>query len=738
MEILCFFSGVAFFNWKNGYPLILLCAASLLRPRLLWLISFSLGALFALLHAVWVSPVGMPKQPVMDHADAIGVVVSIPSITPEKTQFEFELKSLNKRPVRARILLSCFDSCPIVSAGEKWRFWVKLKKPQNLGNPGGVNRVRSLRARHIEWTGYIRRGASQYLGEVRGIKLGLIKIRSYFSSTLNQKTLRADTKGVLQALTLGLGQQMSPEHWALFRRTGTTHLMVISGAHIGLIAGLTYALVRLLWLRLGSVSYKIPAPRIASIVALVMAFIYSVLAGFGVPAERAFIVCFFMLFRHIGTLSFSVWQAFRYALLAVLLFEPHSALMPGFYLSFLAVGILILMNQLIIKTGVQKTLLMQLACLLGLMPLTLLLFSYGSLNGFFANLVAIPWVGFVIIPIGLLSVFLGPILSIHVLSFVLDKAVSILFVVLNWVDRFAYFNLDYSVNQLGSVILFMLAFAVALILPFKRFLPVILVFMGCGLFPKLEKIHWGEAHIDVLDVAQGLSVVIQTAHHTLVYDTGVQFYHGGDMGQLALVPYLKTLKVKDLDMVMISHPDLDHRGGLKSLEKSYVIRELVVDDPIFYHRGESCHQYPTWQWDGVAFEFLPMPLTSRKKNNHSCVLKVTTDFGSILLPGDIENSGEHYLVQQYADVLSSSFLLVPHHESNSSSSTTFLRCVSPKAAIASYGFDNRYHFPHPKAEARYKAENIPVYSTDHCGLIRVFFTRNHQKKPLNCSKYNKD
>nr|MCH9689230.1 DNA internalization-related competence protein ComEC/Rec2 [Gammaproteobacteria bacterium] len=719
------------------YALVLLCLALFFRPNLFLCTCFALGAFVALLHAFLVSSHDIPAVSVFPEVEITGAVISIPAVTPEKMQFEFELKSLDGHPVKSRALLSCYNHCPSFSVGQIWRIQAKLKKPQNLGNPGGFNYVRSLRARHIEWVGYTRSEYFKYLGESTGFKQRVLNIRSHLSQHLNQQVLEPQTAAILQALTLGLGAQINQDTWGLFRRTGTTHLMVISGAHIGLVAGMTYGLLRRLWSRLGTLSIKIPSQRIASIGALCMALIYSVLAGFGVPAERALIVCFFMLLRNIVSLSFSVWQAFRYALLAVLLFEPHSVLMPGFYLSFIAVGILITANQVIQAKGIQKMLLMQLSCLIGLMPLTLFLFSYGSINGFFANLLAIPWVGFILIPIGLTTVFLGAGLSMDSLAHILDKAVMLLLQYLNWIDGFARFNTDFSFNALWYAGVLMLAFGITLIFPIKRFLPVIFVLMLSGLYPKQKSIHWGEASIDVLDVAQGLAVVIQTAHHRLIYDTGIKFYRGGDMGQLVLIPYLKKLNTKMLDMVIISHPDIDHRGGLVSLEQTYAIRELLVDDPVFYHRGESCHQYPSWRWDGVLFNFFPMPLDSPKKNNHSCVLKITTDFGSMLLTGDIEQSAERYLVKKYDKALQSSFLLVPHHESKTSSSALFLAHVSPSAAIASYGFDNRYHFPHAQTIERYQAQKIPVYSTETCGLIRVFLDKKSKNKHPECTKCNK-
>lgn len=696
-----------------------------------------LGLSWSACHDAYISSYAMPKESVIQHALLTGTVSSIPAINTSKTQFTFDLKSLNNKPVRARVLLSCYDTCPRLKAGQIWQLQAKLKKPQNLGNPGGFNYVRSLKARHIEWVGYTQRDSFKYDGRATAIKQRLLEIRQDLSNNLSARSLGEKTAGILQALTVGLGSQINQDTWALFRRTGTTHLMVISGAHIGLVAGLTFGFLRRLWSCLGGLPLIIPAQRIASIGALLMAFIYSVLAGFGVPAQRALVVCFFMLLRHMGGPCFTVWQAWRYALFSVLVFEPHSVMMSGFYLSFGAVGILISINQLTSQQGILKALWLQLGCLIGLMPLTIFLFSYGSINSFFANLLAIPWVGFVIIPLALFAVFWGSITSVTWITSILKPAVNLLLSYLHWIDGFSVININASLTSLLMPLSIILGLTLLVILPKIRFLLLSIILIFPAVFIKYEKPRWGEAYIDVLDVAQGLSVVVRTAQHVLVYDTGIKFYRGGDMGELALIPYLKTLDIKALDTVVISHPDLDHRGGLASLEKAYAIKNFLVDDPNFYHRGNSCHDYPDWVWDGVTFRFFPMPLASRKKNNHSCILQISNSTGQVLLTGDVERSGERYLVEHYGDALKSSILLVPHHGSKSSSSELFVKQVKPIAAIASYGFDNRYHFPHAQAMKIYDTHKIPVYSTENCGFIQAGLKRRGLPRQPKCTMYNK-
>jgi competence protein ComEC len=207
------------------------------------------------------------------------------------------------------------------------------------------------------------------------------------------------------------------------------------------------------------------------------------------------------------------------------------------------------------------------------------------------------------------------------------------------------------------------------------------------------------------------------------------------MGKLAIIPYLSTLGIKYLDKVIISHPDLDHRGGLASLEEKYAINELIIDNPAFYRRGLSCHQYPAWKWDGVAFRFFPIAEHLSGKNNNSCILQVSNSAGNILLSGDIEKLAENYLVKTYGKKLESTVLLIPHHGSKTSSSPDYINAVAPKYALVSYGFDNRYHFPHSQALKAYQFRNIPIYSTMDCGMIQVKLAGNHiSLLPATCSR----
>ncbi|MFZ4077177.1 MAG: DNA internalization-related competence protein ComEC/Rec2, partial [Legionellaceae bacterium] len=718
MEVFCFFAGIALFNFKTAYPVGLFLIACWFRPRAKNFLWFFVGLTWAACHVWMVSPRAMPKAYVVSNATLEGMIVSIPLTREGRVQFDFRLSRMDEHTASGLVRLACYDHCPVLTVGDRFRLKAKLKVPHNLNNPGGFDYVASLGVHHILWTGYTKRGTFVKL-PYQNQGWSFIEKRAHLAQVLETLDPHPETIGVFEALTLGLTHRLDSSAWDLFRRTGTTHLMVISGAHIGLVAGITYRLVKVLCSLYPSFFLRVPAQRIASAMGFLAASVYALMAGLGIPAQRALIGCFFIFLRFISPHPLSVWQTWRCALGVVLFFEPHAVMMPGFYLSFLAVAILIATHQRVSVQGIKKILLMQSACLFGLMPLTLFLFSYGSLNGFFANLFAIPWVSFFIIPLALLITLLAGIVPMQGLTWILIWGIKLLLGYLNWIDSFSMINLQLTFLSLLSPIALMLGMGLLFFMPHVALIPAIVILAITSFFPGYERVPWGRALIDVLDVGQGLSVVVRTAKHTLVYDTGVQFYRGSDMGKLAIIPYLKTLGVQALDAVVISHPDLDHRGGLASIQDAYAIKRLLVDDPSFYRAAYPCHKEKAWRWEGVAFKFFPIQDDSRGKNNRSCVLQVSTPQGQVLFTGDIERPAEEYLVKTYGYALASSYLMVPHHGSKTSSSAAFIEHVAPAYALVSYGFDNRYHFPHQQPLRTYEEHDVVLYDTERCGMIRI-------------------
>ncbi|KTD63478.1 DNA uptake/competence protein ComA [Legionella spiritensis] len=735
MEILCFCAGIVFFYSQSFYPVLFLIAMLLLRVHWRAIIWFVFAVLWACVHQQWQADRNMPGERVLNNVVISGRIISIPSINPDKIQFQFQVAKLDNRFVTARILLSCYNRCPAFRIGQTWRFQAKLKKPVNLANPGGFDYVRFLKSKHIVWTGYIKNGRATLLDDPGRVG-GLHNLRVRLSEILSNNISDGDASGIAQALTLGVTDPIDKSLWELFRRTGTTHLMVISGAHIALVAGVVFWLVNRLWRFSTRLCLLFPAQQIAGLASLGSALIYALLAGFGVPAQRALIACVFLLLPYLFSHRFSTWQGWRYALLMVLLCEPHAVLLPGFYFSFLAVAILILMNKRLTCRGLKKLILLQAACLFGLMPLTLYWFSYGAITGLIANLLAIPWVGYVIVPLAIVNLILLSLTQVTALVMPLVWAIKLLLSYLKYLDMFSFVNLQISLPHLVSVVALMMVMVLFLFLPVRALLPVMSVIAVAACYPNYPRPDNKEAWIYVLDVGQGLAVVVQTARHTLVYDTGVKFYHGSDMGKLAVIPFLKTMGVYRLDKVVISHPDLDHRGGLASIEEQYPISELIVDNTSFYHRGVTCHGYPDWQWDGVRFRFLAIRKKTGNKNNLSCVLQIVSDQNSLLLTGDIERPAEEYLLSVYSRQVQSSILIVPHHGSKTSSSRNFIRQVAPKYAVISAGFDNRYHFPHGQTLHTLREAGVSVLNTIDCGMVTIKMAQGYDKLIPSCYRTN--
>ncbi|MBA3535859.1 MAG: DNA internalization-related competence protein ComEC/Rec2 [Tatlockia sp.] len=735
MEILCFYAGIAFVYTKSVYPFLLIAISLFFKPKRSFIFWFLAALIYGFAHQYWIQDRGMPEDRVLANVRLEGSIVSIPNASLTKTQFQFHANRLNDKAVDATILLACYQHCPLFKAGQIWRLDVKLKKPENLANPGSFDFVSSLKGRHINWTGYIRHGSVK-LSETATNQHSFLVLREKLALTMEQALPNSPSLGILQALTLNVTSHIDKDQWDLFRRTGTTHLMVISGSHIGLIAGFCYWLMKWLWSRSSRLCLYCPAIKIASVAGLLSALVYALLAGFEPPSQRSLIACFFLLLSNFLSQRFTVWQAWRYGLFLVLLFEPHAVLLPGFYLSFIAVAILIMINLRIVGGTIKKAICIQLACLFGLMPLSLYWFSYGAINGLIANLIAIPVVGFVIVPLALINLILLQGFGIPILVVPIKISIAALLYYLQWIDSFAMINLNVSYAGLLVPLALMLAMVAILFIPIKAIYPAVSILILAAIFPAYKRVAAGDVRVDVLDVGQGLAVVVQTAKHVLVYDTGMKFYQGGDMGKLAIIPYLNTLGIHKLDKVIISHPDLDHRGGLPSLEEKYPISELLVDKVAFYRRGKDCHQYPPWVWDGVSFQFLAINEKFRDKNNSSCVLKIENEAGRVLLTGDIEKKAEDYLVKTYGKQLKVDVLLVPHHGSKTSSSYEFIKEISPIYAIISLGFDNRYHFPHKQTLATLGRQKIAVYSTAECGMVTIeLFKKNNLYKPL-CYKQN--
>lgn len=741
MEIIFFYAGVVYFYYRKISIFIVIGIAWYLRKRWYYGFWFCGAFLWAWLHQYLIFPQFMPTKTVVDNALVVGRVTSIPRLSEHHVQFDFQLVSLNRQSVKANLSVTgycqykvnsrrmdCndgFGSFHELRIGESWQFLVKLKKPINLANPGGFDFVEKLENKHQFWLATIKKSSLNHIVyHDSGSKITELcswfillteRLRFKLADSLAYYCHQSQLLGVIEALSLGITTHLQESDWALFRRTGTTHLMVISGSHIGLMAGVAFFVLRRLVGYSSRLCLWVPAQRLAAIGAFIFVSIYALLAGFEVPLQRALVCCGLLFVKYFGTKKWTHWQAWRFALWVVIGFEPHSVRMPGFYLSFIAVAILMLVGSRAQLPKYIRVPWVQIACTVGLLPLCLFWFGYGSLNGILANLLAIPWVELVLVPLSVLSVISS---GLHCAAWIMPMLqVFIIYLLkyLAWVDHFQKMNIEQVWPTLWAVILSMGAIYLFYCLPLKRFWLVGGIGLIAAWCPADKRPYQNHLVMDVLDVGQGLSIILKTKHHVLIYDTGGRNFNGQDMGEKVVIPYLFYTHTQKPDAIVISHPDLDHRGGLPSI-LHYFPKTLVIQN----HGTHSCHSAVDWVWDGVKFHFFPVARLL-SKNNNSCVLQITAGQQKILLAGDIEAAGELFLVRKYGKNLLSDVLLIPHHGSKTSSTDEFLKNVSPSIGILSYGVDNRYHLPNIEIIKKYRQRHITILDTVHCGMIHLDF-----------------
>jgi competence protein ComEC len=623
------------------------------------------------------------------------------------------------QPHEGMVWLNCYEACPVLLPGETWWIQGKFKKITSLQNPGQLNLWYRQDFRHV-------------IGQINLISKRVIKQQDIASTDylncirvwIYQKAYQIFdnkhqmAKKVFLTLVLGIGSELSQEDWSVFKDTGTAHLMVVSGAHLGLLMILVGWVVERVY-RMYPI--LIPVKKVSSAISLSLGLFYALLSGFGIPVQRAWLMKLLMDLKYWFNYQVSSWQAFQLAIWVILLLEPHAIFYPGAYLSFLAVGILMLTPKVIHQKSWLMHILTQAMCLMGLSPLTVFWFSSIPSIGMLANLIAIPWVSWVVLPLALgMVVMLGD-WGVEVF----DWSIQALDKVLHALQQFEFLNFHFSWHHAWMPWLMLLAlFINCIFLSIRGFICTMILLWVFNTTLK-PNILIGEFFVDVLDVGQGLSVLVRTQHHALLYDTaGMQ--GSRSLAEIVVLPYLKYIEQNTLDALVLSHPDLDHIAGRKEILAQYPNAQLIVDKPSFYHQGKDCRKLDDWCWDGVCFHFLKGIQKTKKKNDHSCVLLIKNKKYKMLLTGDIEKKAEHAIIKEDKN-LHPTVLLVPHHGSKTSSSVEFLKAMKAELAVVSVALYNSYHLPHPTIQKRYEQLHIPWITTAERAWIQIHFLKNSWK-----------
>jgi len=661
--------------------------------------------------------------------EVVGVVAGLPQDFDRGVRFEFvvEQRLTPGAVAPQRVDLAWYReraAPPAVSPGERWRFTVRLKRPHGGANPGGFDYEASLLERGVRATGYIRPGPAERL-ESFVWRPGYVV--EYLRATVRARFLAALPEndwpwvGVLTALAVGDQKAVQGDLWTVFNRSGTTHLMSISGLHVTMVAGLFGWLFAAVWRRAPALALRLPAQHAGLLAAAVGGTGYALLAGFGVPAQRTLLMLLVAAAAMLSGRQLAPGRILALALLAVLLADPWAVLAVGFWLSFGAVGALLYVGSAAVGGGrgwrarAGEWGLVQWAATLASLPALLLVFQQMPLVSPLANALAIPAISFVVTPLALLAALLPwpPLLMLAHAA--LDALMRFLF----WCAAWPVWQIP--APPLWAVLMAAVGVAVCLL---PRGVPGRLL----GAFLLLPALFWpaepvpeGEARIDVLDVGQGEAVVVRTRRHLLIYDPGPRYSADSDAGQRVVVPYLRWLGAGRVDRVVVSHGDSDHSGGLASLRAALPVDGLLSS--MTELDGELCAAGQTWTWDGVDFAVLhPLPAVyeSRAAINHrSCVLTVTAGQRRLLLTADIEAADEKAMLARDAAALAADIVVVPHHGAMASSTPPFVAAVGARHALISVGYRNRFGHPRGAVVERYAEQGARIWRTDRDGALRA-------------------
>ena len=647
-----------------------------------------------------------------------GKIDSLVETTPHRTRFAFQ----SQQPMQAKLRLSWYENNPPlpIVPGASYQLLIKLKPNHGYQNPGGFDFERYLFTQRIDAIGYVRSSSENRLLADKN-NTSLLAIRHQIREKLNHQLSKFEFGGVLNALILGDRSLIKDTHWQSFIQTGTTHLSVVSGLHIGLISGLMFYFSGLVWQQCTRCLLLAPKPVVAAYFGLFAALAYALIAGLSTPTQRALIMASVVFIALIVRRHHDIWQLYGLALFLVLLFNPLNVFLPGFWLSFYVVAVIIYATkQMRHRHWLWQLLYTQLLIAIATLPLLIYLFGQIAWSAPLANLIAVPLFATVLMPLVLLATLLT-LLNIETLADLgfaaSNELLSSLYQYLSYLQSL----LPVSNNQPQSPAWLILTIAlVALIhLPKQfRFLPLGLASAMLLFNTTLARPAFGQARVTILDVGQGLAIVVQTQHHNLLFDTGAAYPSGFSLGEAVVTPYLKQQRIKALDMVVISHGDNDHLGGLAAIQTHFPINLLLSSEPLGTTTAKSCRDKRQWVWDGVVFEMLNNA-QHLSNNNASCVLKISSDKYSLLLTGDIEKKAERYLLDTLKGKLKSDILIVPHHGSKTSSSVKFLQQVRPELAIVSSGLNNPFKHPANIIQKRYQALGIPLINTACSGGVEV-------------------
>ena len=723
--------------WPTPWPL---SAAVLVLGALAWRRAAVPRALAALLagfglaglHAAFALTLQLPPGAGRVEARVTATVVDLPVHEARRTRFHVRVDAVHGPAPRGlepgrHLRLAWYEPFRsdehdprrhALRAGETWQFVVRVRAPRGLRNPGGVDAERHALAQRLAGTGYLADAA----GARRVAPAhGLVAWRDAMSRRIATR-VSAPSSRFVRALALGDTRGLHDADWNLLRANGLTHLIAISGFHVGLVAGFFALAARALWWLVPAWGRRVPAPIAAALGGVVGALVYAAAAGFALPTLRTALMIAVVAGARGWRRPVRIGDSLALAAVAIVVVDPLALLSAGFWLSFAGVAWLVWCLPHGPSRPLRDFVSAQAVATVGLLPLGVALFGQASLAGPLANLVAVPWWSLVVVPLALVGTGLETVVAgsgawaWRAAACAFD-AIWPLFVRLGesplalwWLPEARWYALPLAL--VGAFWLLLPRGVPGKWLALLLWLPLLL--------PDRRLPAHGEADIEVIDVGQGLSVLVRTSRHALLYDMGPAVEEGFDAGERAVVPVLRARGVRRLDRAVDSHGDNDHAGGWEAVRDVMPPDALDAPPDAPVAGADPCRAGDGWQWDGVRFAYLhPAEHFPYLRNESSCVLRIDTAHGSALLTGDIGEVIEQRLLARVPAQLRADVVLVAHHGSGGSSSPEWVAATQARVAIVSSGVGNR--FGHPRADVieRWRRIGAQVHDTAADGAVRV-------------------